>query len=239
MRQIDSGALVMRTNVVDSLRLLPDDTPVRFGITILSPSGSEVLNIPALTLADFTQPGNWEELAAELMSNLPDTSPEAIFRLQQIYNSGAVTVDATNGIDVDLSLLASQGIMDNFESGRYTISLTAYNANSDKTTNDFELVVRDIEPAPFLEKVLRISGDSYRVVGFVNGAATIRLNGSSTTVTDGLFELTTTIRSDTIEYEIVDEFDNTYRGTIEYSDYSDSKSSGGSGSCFVSALSAS
>ena len=236
MRQIDSGALVMRTNAVDSLRLLPTDRPVKFGIAILSPSGSELLNIPALTLSEFTQPGHWQALAAELASNFPTISPETAMRLQQVYESGAVAVDTSGGIHVDMSLLASQGIVGAIESGRYTISLTAYNANNDKTTNDFEVVVRDIAPAPFLEKVVHSFGNNYHIVGFANGAATISLNGSSATVNDGLFELTTNIQSDTVEYEITDEFGNTYRGTIEYSDYSSPGGGGGSGGCFISSL---
>ena len=90
-----------------------------------------------------------------------------------------------------------------------------------------------------MEKVVRSFGNNYHIVGFANGATAISINGSSATVNDGLFELTTNIQSDTIEYEITDEFGNTYSGTVEYSDYTSQgggEGSGGSGACFISSL---
>ena len=235
------GALVMHTNILDSLKLFPDKPVKKFGIVILSPSGRELLNIPALTLADLTQPNGWLNIETELSSNFPDLSTAAILQLQQIYEAGAITVEDLDDIHIDLSLLSSLNIMDEIESGRYTISLTTYNANNDKTNTDFEIYVRDIIPAVFIDTITRISGkkitqingNSHRVVGFANGATTISINGNQANVTDGLFELVTDIDSELIEYEVADEFGNLYAGTIEYSEYSAGQDQNGNGSCFI------
>lgn len=42
--QIDQGVLVLRTNAMDSLKLLPDDEVTKLGISILAPSGKEIIN---------------------------------------------------------------------------------------------------------------------------------------------------------------------------------------------------
>jgi hypothetical protein len=238
LRQIDMGALVLRTNALDSFKLLPDQRVQKFGIAIRSPSGTELLNIPVLSLTAFTQPENWTAIATEIATSYPTLTADLIARLQQIYSSGAISLQSAGGIDdihIDLSRLSSLGIIDSIEHGRYTVSVTVYNENSDRTVTDFEIVVRDILPAPFIDRITRVSGYSCRVVGFAGGAQTITINGSTAEVSDGMFDLTATIDSKQIEYEIVDEFGGTYSGTIEYNEYRDpaQSDSGGDHGCFI------
>lgn len=126
-----------------------------------------------------------------------------------------------------------------------TVSLTTYNANNIKTNTDFEIYIRDIIPAVFIDTITRLSGkkitqinrNSHRVVGFANGAATISINGNQADVIEGLFELITDIDSELIEYEVTDEFGNLYSGVIEYSEYHESSAGqgqNGNGSGFIS-----
>lgn len=242
LRQIDPGALSLRTNALDSLKLLPDGEIKKLGIVILTPTGEELLNIPTISLANLTLPENWTALAAELATSYPNLNLAALQQLQQIHAVGAVRLEEARDIRIDLAHLVDAGLIDALEPGRYTIAITAYNTNNDRTITDFEILVREIDPAPFFDKFTRLNGDRFQVSGVANGASAITLNGAQAEVIEGSFELTTTIDSGTMAYEIIDEFGTTYTGTITLSDYQEIQSGGSGGSgdplsqsgCFIS-----
>lgn len=218
LRQIDPGALVLRTNAMDSLKLIPDDEIIKLGISILSPSGSEIINLPAVNIHDFTTMGNWECVLAELNQNYAVLTPAQISRLLQIYNSQSLRLEGLN-VEVNLSTLVSHSLIEKLEPGRYTICVEAYNENNDLTRSHFEIVMRDINPTVFIENVQKVNSTAYIITGFANGAQTVTLNGIAANVENGIFELKTYINSDSIEFSLIDEFGNSYSGTVDYDEY--------------------
>ncbi len=223
LRQIDMGALTLNTNAMDSLKLLPDDTVERFGVVILSPTGAEILNIPVLTLSAFTQPGNWARIAEEIAENYSELSNDytAMLKIQQIYNSKVINMMEIDNIHINLSQLSSLHLMDTIESGRYTISLTAYNRNNDKSIADYDIIIRDLLPQPFIDSVTPTGGKQYIISGIANGVATITFNGIVTPVIDGQFEVTTEIDSNVIIYQFLDIFGDSYSRSVQLDEFNE------------------
>ncbi len=79
LRNIDMGSLVMRTNALDSIKLLPTEQVKKLGIVIIAPDGDEVINIPALTLSNLTSPDSWLVLLGEMQTTYPGLSMGRIY----------------------------------------------------------------------------------------------------------------------------------------------------------------
>lgn len=219
LRSINPGSLVLRTNALDAIRLLPDEEVKKIGITVISPTGTEIISIPALDIDYLTSQGNLVEITKEIQKQYPNLSAEIISQIIQVYNSGAFSLIEGRNININLVDMVSAGIISSFEPGRYTISVEAYNSNNDLTLSNFEIVVRDIIPTVFIESVIPNNNGGYTVVGYANGGRTISLNGFSSSVNDGIFEFDITIDSNQIDYSLTDEFGNIYNGILDYGEY--------------------
>ncbi len=221
LRQISPGALVLRANVMDAVRLIPDNDIEKVGITILSPSGEELLNIPALSLTGLTNsptnPLNISALANELSANYPDLTIETINQIKALYQSGAFTL-VEGHLNIDFDAMATAGI-EAFEPGRYTFNIEAYRANGDLTQSRFEVVIRDIVPSVFIENVTPNGSGTFNLVGYATGAQDVTLNGVLASVNDGAFSVDTAIDNSVVAYSLTDLFGNTYIGSLDYEEF--------------------
>lgn len=218
LNQIDPGALVLRTNAMDAVDLISDQNISKIGIEVLASDGSEVVSVPAISI-DHLQTMNWTALLLELQQSNPSLTQAQVNNLQRIYNAGAFTSSTLTHARLNFAALVNTGIINAIDPGRYTIAIESYNDKDDQTLTHFEIVLCDINPTVFIESIEKISSKVYSIIGFANGAQTVAINGVTATVHNGMFELQTSINSDSFDFSLVDEFGNTYGGTLDYDEY--------------------
>jgi hypothetical protein len=222
LRRIDFGALVMITDLLDVMRLIPDIAIARFGFSLIGPDGNELLHIPPLTVAALCQPGNWVQVANEIASRYPDIAADTalLFRLQQLYLSGAVTQDGDGAVRIDFTRLVSLNLVPDFVPGRYTASVKSYNSSEDEARTVFEVVVRDLSPFPVIDSIQPLGNNLYRITGMASGIRQLMLNGQLVVVDDdGTFEAVIELTDAQIEVSMTDLFGNSVTGIIQIPDF--------------------
>jgi hypothetical protein len=208
---------IITINSLEDLTLIPNQEVSRFGMTIMKPDGSMLLELPEVDLSLLFDYSNYLSFMNALNSVSDQYSPEDINIIIDLYNSGAITLGDNFKLQIDIDQLIASGLMDSIEDGTYRIHVDLYNTNNDYTVINYDLNIENFVPDVFIESMIPNNG-TYTVSGLSNGAFTLSIEGYDTVIEDGYFTVDIPITTQELDYTLVDFFGNTYTGTIVFSD---------------------